>query len=539
MARLEISADFSIDTDDYEQTGLRIGVFGGSGSGKGWLLGVIGEELINAGYPVVMLDPEHELWTFQEVGALVVGGSRADAPFVESEDAVAGAIEFCYETATPVVFDLGGRAERDLPRLGDLVASTFWRIAGERMRRVAFIVTEAEIFAPQQVLSGTRSYQTLREIARRGRKRGVTPVLEAQRPADIAKSVIAQCNVRFLGRFDDTLDYDAVKRHLAGLSFDVMRALERHEFYVRQADGMVIARDRRVTHGGGTPPEGEQEISIGRRAGRAALAKVIAGLESASAAPGPAEQETTATPTAGRAKAPPSDRGDRAELERAKRDLEQERHHVSEVELRLEAARGETDQLRESEASAREAADTFREMATQLADLRGTLRAVIGVDGAGPVQAAAGDAYAGDEHVIELIRQHAPAAGGVQLMPVDVLRKRFLEETAQRLVELMRALEEDERTALLFLLAHPGPNTLNAIAKALSGNDGGGARDKWGKATNALKAKGLVQVAANRTTRRASVDEWAAAQLAPHSATDEECAAVRDRALSVLMAEVR
>lgn len=215
---------------------------------------------------------------------------------------------------------------------------------------------------------------------------------------------------------------------------------------------------------------------------------------------------------------------------------------IASLRERAEGAETQARQLQEELMSARGALadaqaelDAARSATDLVATLRRALTALLG-DVTIAQAAAGGEGYPGDQHVLGLIRAHAPAAaGGPALMPVEALRADYLERTAQRLVTIVSDLEADEREALLFLLGHQTFISINATAKALTGNDSGSTRARWSKALQSLVAKGLAaKGGSGGMGRKADVEAWVRTQLGPHGPTDEEVAAVRDRALSVL-----
>jgi hypothetical protein len=175
------------------------------------------------------------------------------------------------------------------------------------------------------------------------------------------------------------------------------------------------------------------------------------------------------------------------------------------------------------------------EMNEIVATLRGALTALLGDVSLAAPATPSGDSYPGDEHVVALIRSHAPAGERPTLEPVAALRADYLERTAQRVVERIRELDDDEREALLFLLGRQAFATTRAVSKALSGNDGQSARERWTRALGSLTSSGLViKGGQGGMGRKENVEAWVRSELGPHAPTDDELLAVRDRALSVL-----
>lgn len=529
------SSPVEIDLDQYIEQGLRVGIFAASGSGKGWLLGVLLEEFIEAGLPIIAIDPESELWTFQEAGALVLGGPHGDVPLPRTDEGVRKAIEFGVAFRTPIIFDLGGvRGSVNLLREGERISSILWDIADSSRTRIVFAVTEAEVFAPQSVPKTGPQPEMLATINKRGRKRGVAVLLETQRPADIANAVITQCNVRLIGRMDDTADYDRVKRYVTPMTFTQMHRLQTGHFML---DGEEVAvRARRVTHGGGTPIGGE--IALAQRPTPEGLADIIAGLREP-------EVEVDLPTTAAEVKAA----GNSVAGMVARADLDR-------VEERLRLAERTATTLR-SESAAKDATLTSLEREVErlradvirgdraidtLAALRAALVPVLGELPSMDVRVGLPDGSTlsslSEEDVKRLIRLHAPAGGpsAPSLLPVEALRARYLEAAAQRLVAAVEALEADERDVLLFLLPQTKFLTINAIQKGVSGTEGGDGRKRWEKALVPLVRLGLVKTGSSGGMgRQQDVDAWVAKGLAPHEPTAEELAQVKNRALSVVM----
>jgi hypothetical protein len=210
------------------------------------------------------------------------------------------------------------------------------------------------------------------------------------------------------------------------------------------------------------------------------------------------------------------------EVERARADARGAEQRAAQLEDDLNATRRSLD-----------AARGDRQLLDELRHTLGRLLADVPVGEGAP---AGSGAYPGDEHVLNLVRANIPAGGTtVAVTPVAKLRSDFLERTAQRLVGRVGALTTDEREVLLFLIGQGTFQTLNAIAKALSGSDSGSVRARWSKAVSALLGVGLVvQGGTGRTGRKENVDAWIRSELAPHGPSDAEISAVRDRALSVL-----
>lgn len=537
---------------DYDRQGLRIGIFGASGSGKGWLLGLTLEQCVALHLPVIAIDPESELWTLQEIGALVLGGPHADAPIPASVPGVRAVMQFAIETGTPVVFDLGKAVEdaarrrpSEMLREGERLMGIFDGMADDLRTRVVFAVTEAELFAPQQVPRTGLQPEMLAAIQKRGRKRGVIPIIETQRTADIAKSVISQCNKRFIGHLDEPLDFDNIKRHVAPWTFAQIRALDTGHFVATPESEEVVVGPRSVTHGGGTPLSGE--VRLQRRATSAELTTM---LERLRVPEQDFSEDEEPAPPSGRRRAVQPEAGGALLTKEDYQKYTRQEQRIAEAEQRAGAAVARVAVLeQESLRTASEMEDLRRAAAAAetehdiLTDLRLTLARLLGEAMPTPIAqinmpdgtTMATNGVTRDE-VLDLIRRNAlSGSGSVTVEPVEALRTRYLEAAAQRLYDTVNGLDADEREVVLFLLAHPTFHTINAVQKGVSGSDGGSGRKRWEDAILGAVRAGLVVVGGSgRGGRKENIDAWVRNALAPHDPTDEDVQRVRQRVLSLL-----
>ncbi|MFO1448259.1 MAG: ATP-binding protein [Opitutaceae bacterium] len=109
-----------------------------------------------------------------------------------------------------------------------------WQTRAERERDpIALVCEEAHRYVPD---SGNAEYasaqRAIRRIAKEGRKYGIGLMLVSQRPADVERTVLSQCNSWIVMRLTNTTDKEHVTNflpdNLAGLS-KVLSALSRRE----------------------------------------------------------------------------------------------------------------------------------------------------------------------------------------------------------------------------------------------------------------------------------------------------------------------
>ncbi|MFT3767703.1 MAG: DUF87 domain-containing protein [Minicystis sp.] len=250
---LTLCADLRLDLADYARTGLRVGIWASSGRGKSFGVGVLCEELLAAGIPVIALDPEGEIFTLRErFRVLVLGGDHADLPLPSGEQSAALALAKALDEGIGLVLDLSDRAtsraqqEAALPFLERL-----WVLLSERRTPAALVVEEVHVFAPQSGSSSTSDI--LHRFAKQGRKRGVILVTASQRTQAVSKELMSQLNFQAIGGFEIERDYDAVKAIVAGHPFEEFRALGVGEFFFAAEGRFDRWRPRHTTHGGDAP----------------------------------------------------------------------------------------------------------------------------------------------------------------------------------------------------------------------------------------------------------------------------------------------
>jgi hypothetical protein len=250
---LTLCDDLHLALADYARTGLRAGIWASSGRGKSFGVGVLCEELLAAGIPVIALDPEGEIFTLRErFRVLVLGGAHADLPLPTSEPAVTLALTKALDEGLGLVLDLSDRStSRSQQEAAYPFLERLWSLLTERRSPAALVVEEVHVFAPQSGSSVTSDI--LHRFAKQGRKRGVVLVTASQRTQAVSKELMSQLNFQAIGGFEIERDYDAVKAMVDGHSFEEFRALPVGEFFFSSVARFGRWRQRHTTHGGDAP----------------------------------------------------------------------------------------------------------------------------------------------------------------------------------------------------------------------------------------------------------------------------------------------
>jgi hypothetical protein len=262
--KLRLSPEFAIDTDDYKREGLRFSILAMSGHGKSNAAADLVEDVLDNHAQVIIIEPIPEWHTLKARynNVVVVGGPYQDLPL---EPAFAHEyVKAALEKGISLVVNVS-----DIEDEGEQIkfVSTFlWNLyrLEQKYRRVLFLVLEeADTWAPQmwdQVTKQSLSRVSL--IAKHGRKIGIFPILISQRPADLHKSPLSQCNINLFGKFTSPADLDPrtglmflVKKQHLDISEEQIMKLPTGSFVVSHKGGVdtVAVRKRLCPHGADTP----------------------------------------------------------------------------------------------------------------------------------------------------------------------------------------------------------------------------------------------------------------------------------------------
>jgi hypothetical protein len=262
--RLRLSSDFAIDTDDYKREGLRFSILAMSGHGKSNAAADLVEDVLDNHAQVIIIEPIPEWHTLKARynNVVVVGGPYQDLPL---EPAFAHEyVKAALEKGISLVVNVS-----DIEDEGEqikFVSNFLWNLyrLEQKYRRVLFLVLEeADIWAPQMWDQVTRqSLSRVSLIARHGRKIGIFPILISQRPADLHKSPLSQCNINLFGKFMNPADLDprtglmfVVKKQHLNISEEQIMKLPTGSFVVSHKGGVdtIAVRKRLCPHGADTP----------------------------------------------------------------------------------------------------------------------------------------------------------------------------------------------------------------------------------------------------------------------------------------------
>lgn len=194
----------------------KVGIMGLTGSGKTYTAIGLAEQLLDAGRQVIIVDPTGVYNGLRTEFALpIFGGRYGDVEIgEESGDAVARLIIDRDLSAIVDVSLLLKRSHAAARRfMGPFVAAL--KNAPTRARYI--VMDEADEFMPENASGDvTRLFGDLKWIVRRGRSEGWRMLMVTQRPQDIAKSVLTQCETMVIHRLTAPQDRKALLEWVKG-----------------------------------------------------------------------------------------------------------------------------------------------------------------------------------------------------------------------------------------------------------------------------------------------------------------------------------
>ena len=211
-------------------------VTGKSGSGKSNTASVVAEELLERGHPFLVVDVDGEYHGLkQEHELLHVGADEDRCDLAVGPEHAGKLAELALDQDIPIVLDVSGYLDADV--VDELVAATARELfAAEQEARQPFLLVVEEVheFIPQQ--GGLDDVgEALIRVAKRGRKRGLGVTGISQRPADVKKDFITQCDWLVWHRLTWDNDTDVVARVVSRDHADAVEDLADGEAFV-QAD---------------------------------------------------------------------------------------------------------------------------------------------------------------------------------------------------------------------------------------------------------------------------------------------------------------
>jgi hypothetical protein len=195
-------------------------ILGKTGSGKSWTARGIVERLLDLGRRVCILDYTG-VWSGLRSNAagngpgypvVIFGGDHADVPLTEAM--AAEVARFVASETVPTIIDLDGMTVGAQHRFVTAFCEELYRANSGPLH---LVIEEIDELAPQTGAPGAeRMIGAVCRIFQRGRSKGFRAVAITQRPANVHKRVLAQCNTMIALRLVAPQDRKAIADWIRG-----------------------------------------------------------------------------------------------------------------------------------------------------------------------------------------------------------------------------------------------------------------------------------------------------------------------------------
>lgn len=231
IEKLTLSPQLSIDPS--QACTRRIGILGGTGSGKTYFASLLAEQLYLAGAPFLVVDPVGNWGYGLRLAAdgkspglpiPVLGGDHGDIGFDPSQGSVVG--EYLRERDATAVLDVS-----DLPgtKLHTFIADLFealYRVSRKRRTPYMVILEEGQTFIPQNIGRGEeRMFGAVRRWGRLSRNYGGGLIIVTQRPQSVSKEVFNQIELMMVGNLRGPHERRAVREWVKEQGADEVEAM--------------------------------------------------------------------------------------------------------------------------------------------------------------------------------------------------------------------------------------------------------------------------------------------------------------------------
>jgi hypothetical protein len=169
-------------------------VTGKSGAGKSNSASVITEKLLDNGFGMLIVDIDGEYYGLKEEYEILHAGDDEECDIRVTVDHAEKIASLALEQNVPIILDVSSFLDEDEAReLLTEVARHLFAKAKKQKQPFLLLVEEVHEFIPQKGGVGECG-KMLIKISKRGRKHGLGVMGVSQRPADVKKDFITQCD---------------------------------------------------------------------------------------------------------------------------------------------------------------------------------------------------------------------------------------------------------------------------------------------------------------------------------------------------------
>jgi len=191
-------------------------VTGKSGSGKSNSASVIAEKLLDNGFGLLIVDIDGEYYGLKEEYEILHAGGDEECDIQITADHAEKIASLALEQNVPIILDVSSYLdESEAEEILTAVARSLFAKAKKQKQPFLLLVEEVHEYIPENGSVGECG-KMLIKIGKRGRKHGLGICGISQRPADVKKDFITQCDWLLWHRLTWNNDTKVVRRILDG-----------------------------------------------------------------------------------------------------------------------------------------------------------------------------------------------------------------------------------------------------------------------------------------------------------------------------------
>ena len=232
-------------------------VTGKSGSGKSNTASVIAEKLLDNGFGLLIVDIDGEYYGLKEEYEILHAGADEECDIQITADHAEKMASLALEQNVPIILDISSFLDEDEAReVLTAVSRHLFAKAKKQKQPFLMLVEEVHEYIPEGGSVGECG-KMLIKIGKRGRKHGLGIVGISQRPADVKKDFITQCDWLVWHRLTWNNDTKVVSRILDSEYADAVEDLNDGEGFLMTDWAETVQRvqfQRKQTFDAGATP---------------------------------------------------------------------------------------------------------------------------------------------------------------------------------------------------------------------------------------------------------------------------------------------
>jgi hypothetical protein len=207
-------------------------ITGKSGSGKSNSASVVAEKLLDGGFGLLIVDIDGEYYGLKEEYEILHAGGDEECDIQVTPEHAEKLASLALEQNVPIILDMSSYLdEAEAQELLTAVSRSLFAKEKKQKQPFLMLVEEVHEYIPEKGSVGECG-KMLIKIGKRGRKHGLGICGISQRPADVKKDFITQCDWLLWHRLTWNNDTKVVRRILDGEYADAVENLDDGEGFL-------------------------------------------------------------------------------------------------------------------------------------------------------------------------------------------------------------------------------------------------------------------------------------------------------------------